>query len=58
MVSTLLQTVGVVFTSVLLVVTVVVTMYFSYLLGVGILLVGLLFVVYHLLSMLKKGAGS
>ena len=53
MITTMFQAIGVVLTLLVIVVIAVVSMYLSYILGIGIILITLSFVVYHVLSTLK-----
>jgi len=46
----LLQSIGVVFTLMVIVAIAIMAMYLSYILGIGILLAGLVFIIYHVLK--------
>lgn len=54
MITNLFQSIGVVFTLVIIAVIAVISMYFSYLIGIGIVLITLVFITYHILSVLKN----
>ena len=53
MITNLFQSVGIVFTLLIIAAVAVVSMYISYILGIGIVILTLVFVVYHILSILK-----
>jgi len=54
MIVNTVQSVGIVFLMILVVMTTIITVYFSYILGIGILVIGLLFVVYQLIATAKS----
>lgn len=55
MLTNLLQSIGIVFSLILLVALVLVTFYFSYILAIGILLIGLIYIVYQAVGMFRQG---
>lgn len=54
MITTLLQSVGVVFTILILAAVALVSMYISYVVAVGVVIVSLLFITYHALTVIRK----
>jgi len=53
MITSLFQSIGVVFTLLIIVAVVLVSMYISYLLGIGVIILSLVFITYHILATLK-----
>lgn len=54
MITNLFQSIGVVFTILIIVAITIVSMYLSYILGIGIVILTLIFITYHILSILKS----
>lgn len=54
MITNLFQSIGVVFTILIIAAITIVSMYLSYILGIGIIILTLIFITYHILSILKS----
>lgn len=54
MITNLFQSIGVVFTILIIAAITIVSMYLSYILGIGIVILTLIFITYHILSILKS----
>ena len=54
MITDLFQSVGILFCILICVAIVAVVMYLSYILGIGLVIAGLLFVIYHIVSLMKR----
>jgi hypothetical protein len=54
MIANLLQSIGIVFTLLIIAFVVVISMYLSYIIGVSIVIIALIFITYHITSALKK----
>lgn len=54
MITNLFQSVGVVFTILIIAAIALISMYISYIVGIGIVILTLIFIVYHSLSIIKK----
>lgn len=54
MITNLFQSVGIVFTILILAAIAIISMYLSYILGIGIVILTLLFIVYHIVSTVKS----
>lgn len=54
MITNLFQSIGVVFTLLIIAAVAIVSMYISYILGIGIVILTLVFITYHIISTLRK----
>jgi hypothetical protein len=55
MITNLFQSIGVVFTLLIIAAIAIVSMYISYIVGIGIVILSLVFIVYHILSITRAG---
>jgi hypothetical protein len=54
MITNLLQSIGVVFAILIVVALAIVSMYISYILAIGVIILSLLFITYHVISSVKE----
>lgn len=54
MITNLFQSVGIVFTLLIIAVIAVISMYLSYLIGIGIVIITLVFITYHIVSTIRS----
>lgn len=56
MITNLFQSVGIVFTLLIIVAVTVISMYLSYILGIGVVVLALVFIIYHVLSTIRSSS--
>lgn len=54
MITNLFQSIGIVFTILIIAAITIVSMYISYILGIGIVILTLIFVTYHIVSTIRR----
>lgn len=53
MITTLFQSIGVVFTLLILAAVAIVSLYISYVIGIGVVILSLIFIIYHILKIIR-----
>jgi len=54
MITNLFQSIGIVFTLLILAAVAIVSMYLSYIIGIGIVILTLIFITYHIISIVRS----